>query len=38
MSLLIQVGAPPYQIHILPQRLDKLTFVGTTVILFAFIN
>ena len=31
MSLLINVGAPPYQIHILPQRLDKLTFVGTTV-------
>jgi uncharacterized protein len=38
MSLLINVGAPPYQIHILPQRLDKLTFVGTTVILFAFMN
>jgi hypothetical protein len=29
MSTLIQVGAPPYQIHILPQRLDKLTLVGT---------
>jgi len=38
MSTLIQVGAPPYQIHILPQRLDKLTLVGTTVIFFAFIN
>jgi uncharacterized membrane protein YfcA len=38
MSLLIQVGAPPYQIHILPQRLDKLTMVGTTVIFFAFMN
>ena len=24
MSTLIQVGTPPYQIHILPQRLDKL--------------
>jgi uncharacterized protein len=38
MSLLVNVGAPPYQIHILPQRLDKLTFVGTTVIFFAFMN
>ncbi len=38
MSLMINVGAPPYQIHILPQRLDKLTFVGTTVIFFAFMN
>src|SRR5208282_1718357 len=38
MSTLVQVGAPPYQIHILPQRLDKLTLVGTTVIFFAFMN
>jgi hypothetical protein len=38
MSLLVNVGAPPYQIHILPQKLDKLTFVGTTVIFFAFLN
>lgn len=38
MSLLINVGAPPYQIHILPQRLDKFTFVGTTVLFFAFMN
>ena len=29
---------PPYQIHILPQRLDKLTLVGTTVIFYAFMN
>ena len=38
MSTLIQVGTPPYQIHILPQRLDKLTLVGTTVIFFALMN
>jgi uncharacterized membrane protein YfcA len=38
MSLLIQVGAPPFQIHILPQRLDKLTLAGTAVIFFAFVN
>ena len=33
-----QVGAPPFQIHVLPQRLDKLTLVGTTVIFFAILN
>ncbi len=38
MSTLIQVGAPPFQIHILPQRLDKFTLVGTSVIFFAFTN
>jgi uncharacterized membrane protein YfcA len=38
MSTLTQVGAPPYQIHMLPQRLDKLTLVGTTVIFFALMN
>ena len=37
-STLILVGAPPYQIHMLPQRLDKMTLVGTTVIFFAFMN
>ncbi len=37
-STLIQVGAPPFQIHILPQRLDKMTLVGTTVIFFAIVN
>jgi hypothetical protein len=38
MSLLVQVGAPPFQIYILPQRLDKLTLAGTSVIFFAFMN
>ena len=37
-STLVQVGAPPFQIHMLPQRLDKLTLVGTTVIFFAILN
>lgn len=37
-STLIQVGGPPFQIHILPQRLDKFTLVGTTVIFFAILN
>jgi hypothetical protein len=37
-STLVQVGSPPFQIHMLPQRLDKLTLVGTTVIFFAILN
>jgi len=37
-STLIQVGAPPYQVHILPQRLDKPTLIGTTIIFFALVN
>jgi uncharacterized protein len=37
-STIIQVGAPPYQVHILPQRLDKLTLIGTTIIFFAMVN
>jgi uncharacterized membrane protein YfcA len=37
-STIIQVGAPPYQAHILPQRLDKLTLIGTTIIFFALVN
>ena len=37
-STIIQVGAPPYQVHVLPQRLDKLTLIGTTIIFFALVN
>ena len=37
-STLLQVGGPPFQIHMLPQRLDKFTLVGTTVIFFAALN
>ena len=37
-STIIQVGAPPFQVHILPQRLDKLTLIGTTIIFFALVN
>ena len=37
-STIIQVGAPPYQVHILPQRLDKFTLIGTTIIFFALVN
>lgn len=37
-SFVSQAGGPPYQVHVLPQRLPKLTLVGTTVIFFAFVN
>jgi uncharacterized membrane protein YfcA len=37
-STIIQVGAPPYQVHILPQKLDKFTLIGTTIIFFALVN
>ena len=37
-STLAQAGAPPFQIFMLPQKLDKLTLVGTTLIFFAALN
>jgi len=37
-STLAQAGAPPFQVHMLPQQLDKLTLVGTHMIFFASIN
>jgi uncharacterized membrane protein YfcA len=37
-SFLSQAGGPPYQVHVLPQRLPKLTLVGTTTIFFAIVN
>ena len=37
-STLCQAGGPPFQMHILPQRLAKMTFVGTTAIFFAALN
>jgi len=37
-SFISHAGAPPYQIYMLPQRLSKLEFAGTTVIVFAVIN
>ena len=37
-STIIQVGGPPYNVHMLPQRLDKLTLIGTTIIFFALVN
>lgn len=37
-STLVQAGSPPFQIFVLPQRLPKLTFVGTNAIFFATLN
>jgi uncharacterized membrane protein YfcA len=37
-STLVQAGSPPFQVHMLPQRLPKLVFVGTNAIFFAVIN
>jgi uncharacterized protein len=37
-STLIQIGAPPYYVFVLPQRLDKMVYVGTTIWFFAAVN
>jgi uncharacterized membrane protein YfcA len=37
-STLIQAGAPPFQMFVLPQRLAKMTLVGTMAIFFAGVN
>ena len=37
-SFVAHAGAPPYQIYLLPQRLPKMVFAGTTTIVFAAIN
>jgi uncharacterized membrane protein YfcA len=37
-SFIAHAGAPPFQIYVLPQRLPKLVFAGTSTILFAVIN
>ncbi len=37
-STLAQAGAPPYQLFMLPQKLPKMTLVGTTLIFFAALN
>lgn len=38
MSFASQGGGPPFQVYTLPQRLPKMTFVGTTTIFFAAVN
>jgi hypothetical protein len=37
-SFVSHAGAPPYQVYVLPQRLEKTVFAGTTTVLFAYVN
>lgn len=37
-SFVSHAGAPPYQMYVLPQKLPKLVFAGTSTITFAAIN
>ena len=37
-SFVSHSGAPPYQMYVMPQRLPKLVFAGTSTILFAIVN
>ena len=37
-SFVAHAGGPPIQFHLLPQRLDKTVFVGTTVVFFLVVN
>jgi uncharacterized membrane protein YfcA len=38
VSFGVHAGAPPTNVYLLPQRLDKTVFVATLVVLFAIIN
>ncbi|NUB44369.1 sulfite exporter TauE/SafE family protein [Fertoebacter nigrum] len=37
-SFVSHAGAPPYQVYVLPLRLEKAVFAGTSTILFAYVN
>ena len=37
-SFVAHAGGPPLSVYLLPQRLDKPVFVGTTVVFFAIVN
>lgn len=37
-SFISHAGAPPFQIYILPQRLPKMVFAGTTTLVFTAVN
>jgi uncharacterized membrane protein YfcA len=37
-SMISHAGAPPFQLHVLPQRLDRVTFAATAAIFFAAVN
>ena len=37
-SFVSHAGAPPYQVYVLPLKLEKAVFAGTATIAFAFVN
>jgi uncharacterized protein len=37
-SFVSHAGAPPYQVYVLPLRLEKAVFAGTSTVLFAYVN
>jgi uncharacterized protein len=37
-SFAAHAGGPPLSVYLLPQRMDKTRFVGTTVVFFALVN
>ena len=37
-SFVSHAGGPPYQVYVLPLRLEKAVFAGTSTVLFAYIN
>ncbi len=37
-SFVAHSGAAPFQVYVLPQRLEKMVFAGTSTILFAIVN
>jgi uncharacterized protein len=37
-SFVSHAGGPPYQVYVLPLRLEKAVFAGTATIAFAYVN
>jgi uncharacterized membrane protein YfcA len=37
-STISHAGAPPFYMHVLPQRLDRITFAATSAVFFALVN
>lgn len=37
-SFVSHAGGPPYQMYVLPQKLSKMIYAGTTTILFTYVN
>ena len=37
-STIAHAGTPPFPFYVVPQRLDKHTYIGTSVVFFAIVN